>query len=176
VRGLPLRSIPVCQGQPASRPRPHSTEPISSKVDPACARFVRYANASFLRRSYVLQPASKVIFGDQFPLRIGRVSTLGRALRPRTFSFKVVAILSACTRSHCYQCLHPSIFSSASIIMDHDRLISPTEIQALVADGQLIVIHEGNALKLDGWINKHPGGHLVIHHMVGRDATDEINV
>jgi delta8-fatty-acid desaturase len=62
------------------------------------------------------------------------------------------------------------------IIMDRDRLVSPTEIQALVADGQLIVIHEGNALKLDGWINKHPGGHLVIHHMVGRDATDEINV
>jgi hypothetical protein len=129
-----------------------------------------------LLEAQLLQPASKVIFGDLFPLWTGRVPTVGRALRPRTFLIRAVAILSACTRSHCYQCLHPSIFFSASIIMDHDRLISPTEIQALVADGQLIVIHEGNALKLDGWINKHPGGHLVIHHMVGRDATDEINV
>jgi delta8-fatty-acid desaturase len=60
--------------------------------------------------------------------------------------------------------------------MDRDRVIPPTEIEGLVAEGQLIVIHEGTALKLDGWINKHPGGHLVIHHMVGRDATDEINV
>ncbi|GME48471.1 fatty acid/sphingolipid desaturase [Neofusicoccum parvum] len=60
--------------------------------------------------------------------------------------------------------------------MDRNRIVSPCEVQRLVADGQLIVIHEGNALKLDGWIDKHPGGRLAILHMVGRDATDEINV
>jgi delta8-fatty-acid desaturase len=42
--------------------------------------------------------------------------------------------------------------------MDRDSLISPRDVQALVADG-------GNVLKLDGWINKHPGGYLVIHRM-----------
>lgn len=60
--------------------------------------------------------------------------------------------------------------------MDRDRLISPREVEGLVADGQLIVIFQDVALKLDSWIHKHPGGHLAIHHMVGRDATDEINV
>lgn len=60
--------------------------------------------------------------------------------------------------------------------MDRDRLISAREIEGMVADGHLIVIFQGLALKLDDWINKHPGGHLAIHHMVGRDATDEINV
>jgi delta8-fatty-acid desaturase len=60
--------------------------------------------------------------------------------------------------------------------MDRDRIISPSEVQTLVAAGQLLVVHEGNLLKLDGWIDKHPGGRLAIMHMVGRDATDEINV
>ncbi|KAL1636189.1 hypothetical protein SLS58_009883 [Diplodia intermedia] len=60
--------------------------------------------------------------------------------------------------------------------MDRTRLISAAEVERLVTDGQLIVIHEGHALKLDGWIDRHPGGRLAILHMVGRDATDEINV
>lgn len=60
--------------------------------------------------------------------------------------------------------------------MDRDRLLSAREVEGLVADGHLIVIFRDAALKLDSWINKHPGGHLAIHHMVGRDATDEINV
>lgn len=59
---------------------------------------------------------------------------------------------------------------------DRNRLISASEVKELVDDGKLIVIHEGYALKLDGWINKHPGGRLAILHMVGRDASDEINV
>lgn len=60
--------------------------------------------------------------------------------------------------------------------MDRNRIISPREVEGLIADGHLIVIHEGDALKLDSWINKHPGGKLAIFHMIGRDATDEINV
>jgi delta8-fatty-acid desaturase len=60
--------------------------------------------------------------------------------------------------------------------MDRNRLLSPREVQGFVAEGQLIVVYEGNALKLNGWIDKHPGGRLAIMHMVGRDATDEINV
>lgn len=60
--------------------------------------------------------------------------------------------------------------------MDRNRIISPREIENFIAEGQLIVIHEGHVLRLDSWLGKHPGGKLAILHMVGRDATDEINV
>jgi len=53
--------------------------------------------------------------------------------------------------------------------------MQPQEVEASIADGQLLVVHEGYVLKLDGWLDKHPGGKLAIMHMVGRDATDEIN-
>jgi hypothetical protein len=38
-----------------------------------------------LLEAQLLQSASNVIFGDLFPLWTGRVPTVGRALRPRTF-------------------------------------------------------------------------------------------
>jgi sphingolipid 8-(E)-desaturase len=46
--------------------------------------------------------------------------------------------------------------------------------EALIAEGQTIVVFEDSVLRLDSWIDKHPGGRLAILHMVGRDATDEI--
>lgn len=52
---------------------------------------------------------------------------------------------------------------------------SVAEVARLIDQGQPIVIHEGYALQLATWIDKHPGGRLAILHMVGRDATDEIN-
>jgi len=30
-------------------------------------------------------------------------------------------------------------------------------------------------LKVDAWLKFHPGGDKAIKHMVGRDATDEVN-
>jgi delta8-fatty-acid desaturase len=57
-----------------------------------------------------------------------------------------------------------------------DRLLSPREIEGRIADGQIIVIYNSHALRLDSWLYRHPGGQLAILHMVGRDATDEINV
>ena len=50
------------------------------------------------------------------------------------------------------------------------------EIARLIARGHPIVVHDGHALDLTNWIDNHPGGRLAILHMVGRDATDEINV
>lgn len=38
------------------------------------------------------------------------------------------------------------------------------------------MICEGRVLQLNAWLDKHPGGRLAVLHMVGRDATDEINV
>lgn len=60
--------------------------------------------------------------------------------------------------------------------MGRKNYISAGEIGRLIAQGQPVVIHEGYALQLGEWIDKHPGGRLAILHMVGRDATDEINV
>ena len=61
-------------------------------------------------------------------------------------------------------------------IMDHNQTLSRRKLEGLIAAGHIIVITEGRVLQLDGWLDKHPGGRLAVLHMVGRDATDEINV
>ena len=60
--------------------------------------------------------------------------------------------------------------------MDRNRVISRREVEGLIAEGRTIVIFDGDVLRLDGWLDKHPGGRLAILHMVGTDATDEIKV
>ena len=60
--------------------------------------------------------------------------------------------------------------------MDRNQVLSRRTIEALIAAGHTILITEGGVLQLDGWLDKHPGGRLAVLHMVGRDATDEINV
>jgi delta8-fatty-acid desaturase len=60
--------------------------------------------------------------------------------------------------------------------MAQKRLLSVTEVELLIAQGDPVVIHDGYVLQLGKWIDKHPGGRLAILHMVGRDATDEITV
>ena len=37
------------------------------------------------------------------------------------------------------------------------------------------MIVDGNVLKVDAWLKYHPGGDKAIMHMIGRDATDEVN-
>ncbi|KAK4138984.1 fatty acid/sphingolipid desaturase [Trichocladium antarcticum] len=59
--------------------------------------------------------------------------------------------------------------------MLRDRVITPAAVEDLIADGHIIVIFEDYVLQLDSWLDKHPGGNLAIRHMVGKDATDEIN-
>jgi delta8-fatty-acid desaturase len=60
--------------------------------------------------------------------------------------------------------------------MNRRYLFSPREIEDLISKGQTIVISENRVLRLDGWLDRHPGGKLAVMHMVGRDATDEINM
>ena len=55
------------------------------------------------------------------------------------------------------------------------RVLSRSTIQQLIAKGHLIVIANTRVLQLDKWLTRHPGGEKTILHMVGRDATDEIN-
>jgi delta8-fatty-acid desaturase len=44
----------------------------------------------------------------------------------------------------------------------------------MIAQGDIVVIFEGQVLKLNGWIEKHPGGKLPLLQMVGVDASSEI--
>ena len=60
--------------------------------------------------------------------------------------------------------------------MNRNQILTRAAVEALIANGHSIVISEGRVLKLDGWLEKHPGGRLTIMHMVGRDATNEINM
>jgi delta8-fatty-acid desaturase len=59
--------------------------------------------------------------------------------------------------------------------MNRDRIITPRAVEGMIAEGHTIVICEDLVLRLDSWLDKHPGGRLAILHMVGKDATDEIN-
>ena len=65
--------------------------------------------------------------------------------------------------------------SKGTITMHGSQAYSRTEIQELIANGSTIVITRGRVLKLDAWLNDHPGGRLAIQHMVERDATYEIS-
>ncbi|CAG8520600.1 1672_t:CDS:2, partial [Acaulospora colombiana] len=65
--------------------------------------------------------------------------------------------------------------------------ILPTELQhpplgkaddvreKFVQSGQMLIIYNKKVYKLNKWIKYHPGGDLAILHMIGKDATDEIN-
>ena len=45
----------------------------------------------------------------------------------------------------------------------------------MIANGKTIIIVDQKVLKLDPWLKYHPGGDKAILHLVGRDATDEVN-
>ena len=57
----------------------------------------------------------------------------------------------------------------------NDVILARRWIEGLIADGGQIIIVDGKVLKVDAWLKFHPGGDKPILHMVGRDATDEIN-
>ena len=56
-----------------------------------------------------------------------------------------------------------------------EAILSRRQVEGLIADGRLIVIVDQRVLKVDPWIKYHPGGDKSIMHMIGRDATDEVN-
>lgn len=56
-----------------------------------------------------------------------------------------------------------------------DAILSRRYIEGLIADGKHVFIFDDRVLKVDAWIPFHPGGDKSIKHMVGQDATDEIN-
>jgi delta8-fatty-acid desaturase len=56
-----------------------------------------------------------------------------------------------------------------------EALFSRREVEGLIAEGKAIIIVDQKVLKVDPWIKYHPGGDCAIRHMIGRDATDEVN-
>ncbi|KAI0015838.1 fatty acid desaturase [Xylariomycetidae sp. FL0641] len=54
-------------------------------------------------------------------------------------------------------------------------LMSRREIEGLIADGRTVFILDQYVVKADAWRPFHPGGDKALLHMVGRDATDEVN-
>lgn len=54
------------------------------------------------------------------------------------------------------------------------KILLPSQIEALIAKGKVIVIYENSVLNLTPWLKFHPGGDKAVYHMVGRDATDEM--
>lgn len=60
--------------------------------------------------------------------------------------------------------------------MGRDQPLTTKDVETLLFKGKQIVVMDGNVLQLDAWLDDHPGGRLVIQHMVGRDASNEINM
>ena len=65
--------------------------------------------------------------------------------------------------------------NSSISVRNRENVLARREIEGMIADGHLIIILDENVFKLDNWIKFHPGGDTAIRHMVGRDATDEVN-
>lgn len=60
-------------------------------------------------------------------------------------------------------------------VKGRDNVLSRAEIEGMIAENKLIIIVDNKVLRLDAWIKFHPGGDMAIKHMVGKDATDEVN-
>ncbi|KAE8449946.1 hypothetical protein EG329_007085 [Mollisiaceae sp. DMI_Dod_QoI] len=56
-----------------------------------------------------------------------------------------------------------------------ETVLSRRVVEGLIADGRSIIILNQRVLKVDAWLKYHPGGDKAIMHMIGRDATDEVN-
>lgn len=56
-----------------------------------------------------------------------------------------------------------------------EAILTRRQVEGMIAEGRAIIIVDGEVLKVDPWLQYHPGGDKAIMHMVGRDATDEVN-
>jgi delta8-fatty-acid desaturase len=73
----------------------------------------------------------------------------------------------------------PALYPRLEVIMPGPKtehhILTPEQVQELILKGHSIIILGQKVLKLDSWLRSHPGGDKAILHMVGRDATDEVN-
>ncbi|KAL9000885.1 MAG: hypothetical protein Q9169_000640 [Polycauliona sp. 2 TL-2023] len=69
----------------------------------------------------------------------------------------------------------PKRDSTTAPMSRKEAFLTRRQVEGMIADGNTIIILDGNVLKVDSWLPYHPGGDKAIMHMVGRDATDEVN-
>jgi delta8-fatty-acid desaturase len=65
--------------------------------------------------------------------------------------------------------------STTSAPLRTEAVLSRRQIEGLIAEGKAIIIVNQRVLKVDPWLKYHPGGDKAIRHMIGKDATDEVN-
>ena len=56
-----------------------------------------------------------------------------------------------------------------------EMLMTRRQVEAMISEGRSIIVVDRKVLKVDAWLKYHPGGDIAIKHMIGRDATDEVN-
>lgn len=56
-----------------------------------------------------------------------------------------------------------------------ETILTRRQVECLIAEGKNVIIVNQKVLLVDAWLKYHPGGDKAIMHMVGRDATDEVN-
>ena len=77
--------------------------------------------------------------------------------------------------------IHPEVseMSSGNRLFEQqsreETLLTRRQVEDLIAQGRSIIIVDRSVLKIDAWLPYHPGGDQVIKHMIGRDATEEVN-
>ena len=65
--------------------------------------------------------------------------------------------------------------SPSGPISRKEAIFTRKQVEGIIADGRSIIIIDGKVINADAWLRFHPGGDKAIMHMVGRDATDEVN-
>lgn len=60
--------------------------------------------------------------------------------------------------------------------MGKNDLMTRSEVEDLIARGNVITIYQGKVIKMNSWLPRHPGGDLLVRHFIGRDASLEIEV
>ncbi|UZP45477.1 hypothetical protein NXS19_013289 [Fusarium pseudograminearum] len=55
------------------------------------------------------------------------------------------------------------------------KLMSRDDIEVMIAEGKHITIFHNQVIKMDAWMPYHPGGDKAMLHLVGKDASDEID-
>jgi delta8-fatty-acid desaturase len=67
------------------------------------------------------------------------------------------------------------VSGSTTRVPRKEVILSRNQVESMIADGKTVIILDNKVLMVDAWLKYHPGGDKVIMHMVGRDATDEVN-
>lgn len=67
------------------------------------------------------------------------------------------------------------VSGSTTSVPRREVILSRSQVESMIAGGKTIIIIDNKVLMVDAWLKYHPGGDKTIMHMVGRDATDEVN-